>query len=141
MPAQSLTVLERVEIRVGIGRGESDTQIGDRLGRHRCTINTEINPNGGRGGYSAVAAQSRADGARGRAKVAWLVAGPVVAAHVTGRLEARDSPMTISIELARGVYGIAASISHECIDQAIYAHGRRGLHRRRRCRKRRTPDA
>ena len=147
MPALPLTMLEREEIRVGIERGESDTQIAGRLGRHRCTINTEINRDGGRGGYSAVAAQSRADRARGRAKVPRLVADPVLAAHVTRRLEARDSPMTISIELARGVHGIAASISHECIYQAIYAHGRRGLrrglhiglHRRRRCRKRRTP--
>jgi IS30 family transposase len=58
---------------------------------------------------------------------------------------ARDSPMTISIELARGTHGITAPVSHECIYQAIYAHGTRGLrsglhhglHRRRRCRKRR----
>ena len=53
--------------------------------------------------------------------------------------------MTISIELARGVHDIAASISHESIYRAVYAHGRRGLrrglhtglHRRRRCRKHR----
>ena len=53
--------------------------------------------------------------------------------------------MTISIELARGVHGIEASISHECIYRAVYGHGRRGLrrglhtglHRRRRCRKHR----
>ena len=54
--------------------------------------------------------------------------------------------MTISLELASGVHGVVASISHECIYQAIYAHGRRGLrrglheglHRRRRCRKHRV---
>ena len=145
MPALPLTVIEREEIRVGIERCESDSQIGDRLGRHRCTINAEINRNGGRIGYSAVTAQRRADGARGRAKVPRLVADPVLAAHVTARLAAKDSPVTISIELARGVHGMSASISHECIYQAIYAHGRRGLrrglhtglHRRRRCRKHR----
>jgi IS30 family transposase len=55
--------------------------------------------------------------------------------------------MTISRELASGVHGIVAAISHECIYQAVYAHGRRGLrrglheglHRRRRCRKHRPP--
>jgi IS30 family transposase len=59
-PALPLTALEREEIRVGIERDESDTQIGDRLGRHRCTINAEINRNDGRRGYSAITAQHRA---------------------------------------------------------------------------------
>lgn len=149
MPALPLTMREREEIRVGIERRKTDSQIGDRLGRHRCTINAEISRNGGRGGYVAVAAQSRADGERGRTKIPRLVADPVLAAHVTARLEAKDSPMTISIELARGVHDITASISHESIYRAVYAHGRRGLrrglhtglHRRRRCRKhRQTPD-
>ena len=82
-------------------------------------------------------------------KTAKLVADPVLAAHVTERLEAKDSPMTISIELARGGHGMSAAISHECIYQAVYAHGRRGLrrglraglHRRRRCRKHRRVPA
>jgi len=76
-----------------------------------------------------------------------LVADPTLAEHVTERLKAKDSPMTISIELARGVYpDVAGKVSHETIYQAIYAHGRRGLdaglhaglHRRRRCRKHRV---
>lgn len=51
--------------------------------------------------------------------------------------------MTISIELARGVYGITARISHETIYQAIYtqrgitAPGRECLHLKRRRRKHR----
>ena len=148
MPAHPLIAPEREEIRAGIERGETDGQIGDRLGRHRSTINSEINRNGGRAGYSAVAAQARADEHRQRPKEPKLAADPVLAAHVTARLEAKDSPMTISIELARGTHGITASISHECIYGAVYAHGKRGLppglhhglHRRRRCRKhRRSP--
>lgn len=55
--------------------------------------------------------------------------------------------MTISIELAGGVHDVTGLVSHECIYQAIYAHGTRGLpkglhaglHRRRRCRKHRLP--
>lgn len=147
MPAQPLTLPEREEIRVGIELGETDGVIGERLGRHRCTINAEINRNGGRVGYSATAAQAHADDQRGRAKTPKLVADDALAAHVTARLEAKDSPMTISIELAGGVHGLVSSISHECIYQAVYAHGRRGLrrglheglHRRRRCRKHRVP--
>lgn len=146
MPARPLTAPEREEIRAGIERRETDLVIGERLGRHRCTVNREINRNGGRAGYSATSAQARADTRRSRPKESRFDAEPALAAHVTARLEAKDSPMTISIELARGTHGLVASVSHECIYQAIYAHGTRGLraglheglHRRRRCRKHRV---
>lgn len=129
---------------MGIERGETDTQIAARLDRHRSTINSEINRNGKRAGYSAVAAETRAVAQRARPKARLLVTDPVLAAHVTKRLEAKDSPKTISIELARGVHALTGSISHECIYQAIYHRGRGlrrglhvGLHRRHRCRKHR----
>ncbi len=145
MPAQPLTAPEREEIRAGIERRETALVIASRLGRHRSTINREISRNGGRGGYSAISAQAAADALRARPKATKFEADPVLAAHVTARLEAKDSPMTISIELARGTHGVTAEASHECIYQAIYAHGRRGLRRglheglhRRRCRKHRV---
>jgi IS30 family transposase len=147
MPARPLTAAEREEIRVGVERGETDGGIAARLGRHRTTINAEINRNGGRSGYEATGAQRRADRMRARPKAAKFELDEALAEHVTARLEAKDSPMTISRELASGVHGLSASVSHECIYQAVYAHGRRGLrrglheglHRRRRCRKKRTP--
>ena len=95
---------------------------------------------------AATTAQARADSERVRPKTPLLVADTALAEHVEARLRAKDSPMTISIELARGVHGICAAVSHETIYQAVYAHGRRGLpaglhtglhtglHRRRRCR-------
>ena len=147
MPAVALSLREREEIRAGIERKETDSVIGERLGRHRCTINAEINRNEGRGGYCAVKAQARADGLRLRPKAPKFIADPVLAEHVTARLKAKDSPMTLSKELARGVHGVTGSVSHECIYTAVYAHGRRGLpaglhkglHGQRRCRKHRRP--
>ncbi len=127
MPAKPLTAFEREEIRSGIDVGLGDGQIARRLGRHRCTVNREISRNGGRATYSAVTACARYEGQRSRPKVPKLVADAVLAAHVTARLEAKDSPTTISIELARGVHGIVGSISHECIYQSVYADGDRGL--------------
>ena len=118
------------------------------LDRHRSTITEEVRLNGGRSAYRAHLAQTCADRDRLRPKIPLLVADPVVAAHVAARLKAKDSPMTPmtnSIELARGVHGITGSVSHKSVYRAVYGHGRRGLatglhaslHRKRRCRKHR----
>ena len=150
MPAVPLTLGEREEIRAGIERDESITAIAASLARHRCTVTAEIARNGGRDAYRAVDAQARADVQRARPKTPILVARPDLAAHVEGRLRAKDSPMTIAVELARGVYpGVEGAVSNESIYAAVYAHGRRGLakglhvglHRRRRCRKRQVPKS
>ena len=142
MPANPLTMYEREEIRAAVACQQNLTEIAARLGRHRTTISAEVNRNGGATAYTATAAQARADSERARPKTPLLVADTALAEHVEARLRAKDSPMTISIELARGVHGICAAVSHETIYQAVYAHGRRGLpaglhtglHRRRRCR-------
>ena len=128
MPAEPLRLLEREEIRAGIERGDSLTQIACGLGRHRCTVSAEVTRNGGRDVYKAVAAQARADKALGRPKFAVLVAYPALAAHVTARLRAKDSPMTISVELSNGIYpDVSGRVSHETIYQSVYAKGTRGL--------------
>ena len=69
---------------------------------------------------AATAAQARADSERVRPKTPLLVADTALAEHVEARLRAKDSPMTISIELARGVHGICAAVSHETIYNALY---------------------
>lgn len=144
MPAQPLTLHEREEIRAGIERRDPDGVIAAMLGRHRCTINAELRRNGGRSRYRATDAQRRAESALSRPKVPKLVADRALAGHVARRLKAKDSPMTISIELARGVHGRVAKISHECIYRAVYSPERGlaaglhvGLHLKRRRRKHR----
>ena len=130
MPAEPLMLPEREEIRVGLERGDTVVAVAARLGRHRSTIGGEIARNGGRVAYRAVEAQARADTARARPKVFRLVASPVLAAHVAQRLRAKDSPMTIAVELAHGIYpDIEGRVSHEPIYRSVHAHGTRGLPR------------
>ncbi len=143
MPARPLLLREREEIRCGIVRGESVTAIADRIGRHRCTVSAEISRNGGRDAYRPYRAQDRAVLGPKRPKTRLFELHPELAAHVAARLEAKDSPMTISVELAKGIYpDIGVTVSHETIYQEIYDHQRnalpreafRCLHRRRRLR-------
>jgi transposase, IS30 family len=130
MPANPLTLREREEIRYGIGRGENVTEIAERLGRHRCTISAEISRNGGAENYRAFKAHDRAKACRARPKKPLLEAHPQLAAHVAARLEAKDSPMTIAVELARGVYPeVGVTVSHETIYRAIYDPHARSLPR------------
>ncbi len=146
MPARPLLLREREEIRCGIVRGETVTAIADRIGRHRCTVSAEISRNGGRDGYRPYRAQDRAVSCRKRPKSRLFERHPELATHVAARLEAKDSPMTIAVELANGIYpAITATVSHETIYQEIYDPRRRALpreafrclHRRRRLRIRR----
>ena len=103
MPAEPLTLPEREEIRAGIERGDPLSGVALQLGRHRCTVSTEVARNGGRELYRAVSAQARADAVRSGPKAPGFESDRALAAHVEARLGAKDSPMTISVELARGV--------------------------------------
>ena len=143
MPARPLLLREREEIRCGIVRGETVTEIASRIGRHRCTVSAEISRNGGRDAYRPYRAQDRAVLCRKRPKSRLFERHPVLATHVAARLGAKDSPMTIAVELANGIYpAIVVRVSHETIYQEIYDHQRdalpreafRCLHRRRRLR-------
>lgn len=120
MPANPIDVCEREEIRAGLERNEPISVIAKTLGRRRETISREVSRNGGRDRYRASQAQRRADQQRRRPKVSKLAQNKKLAAHVAKRLKAKDSPMTISIELARGRWGFVAAISHETIYQAIH---------------------
>lgn len=116
MPANPLSMTERIQIRVGIEQQETITAIAARVGRHRSTITEEIKRNGGARRYDPERAQRRAHRQRRRPKTPRLLADPALAEDVQQRLNAKDSPMRISIELAQ--QGIR--ISHETIYQSIY---------------------
>ena len=121
MPVNPLSLREREEIRAGIIRNESNVEIGRRLGRHRCTIGAEVSRNGGRSRYRAWRANDRAGEQRKRPKVPVFDRSPCLRAHVIGRLEAKDSPMTIAVELAHGVYPeVGQIVSHETIYRYIF---------------------
>ncbi len=142
MPAHPLSLGEREKIYYGLVRHDTLTAIAIDLGRHRCTVSAEVSRNGGRENYRPFGAHRRAAQCRKRPKVRLFEQCPELA-HVAGRLQAKDSPMTISVELAQGVFpDLEASVSLDTIYQEIYAPDRRALprnafrclHRRRRLR-------
>lgn len=146
MPAHPLSLREREEIYYGILQGLTITAIAEGVGRHRCTVSAEVSRNGGRDGYRPFAANRRAARLRRRPKPRLFEQDARLVAHVRARLEAKDSPMTIAVELAQGVFpAVSASVSHETIYQEIYGPDRtslpgdtyRCLHRQRRVRRHR----
>lgn len=143
MPANPLSMFEREQISRGLAADRSISEIALTIGRCRSTVSREVSRNCGRDTYSAVSAQERANLKRCRPRVPILVSDRLLAAHVRRRLRAKDSPMTISIELSRGLFAVEGRVSHETIYQAIYTRrdlfttGTSTPHLGRRCRKHR----
>ena len=137
---RNLSFQDREEIAVGIAAGESDAQIGRRIGRSMSTISREITRNAPRYAdgfvrrhrYRASSAQAKAEARARRPKVAKLVAHPRLHAYVQDKLECREhwSPEQIARRLPiEFPDDEQMRISHETIYQSIYVQGRGALRR------------
>ena len=121
---------ERIEIRVGLGAGESIRAIASRLGRAPSTVSREVVAGGGRDRYRPVGAQRAAMAAARRPKPTKLAANPVLCARVITELERLWSPQQIAAGLAAD-FGDdeRMRISHETIYKSLYLQGRGELRR------------
>ena len=125
-----LSVEERVEVRLGIERGESFECIGQRIGRHRSTVCREVNNNGGRSAYRPTVAHRAAWERARRPKTTKLASSPALCARVIADLEALWSPQQIAATLKRVYPGQRERhVSHETIYTTIYAHPKGELRR------------
>lgn len=121
----TLSAGDREEVLLGIERGESNEVIGARIGVSRSTVWREISRNGGRDGYSAVAAEQRCRRQGRRSRLRWWQARPQVWMEVQRLLGEFWSPEQIAAELVSDHPDDPEWwVSHESIYQAIYLQSR-----------------
>ncbi len=127
--ANALTLEEREEIRVGIDRNETNTEIAQRLGRDRSTVWREINNNGARESYRAFRAQDRAHKTAQRCRPTWVQTRPWLWDIVVGHMrDDKWSPQQISSRLHKDHPDDPSWwVSTETIYQAIYVQARGAL--------------
>jgi IS30 family transposase len=121
----ALTALDREGISRGIAEGFSSAFIGRRLGRDRSVISREMERCGGRGKYSAVEAQERADAQMARPKPRKLAVNKPLHDAVNEGLGKKWSPEQISNRLKIDhPDDPEMRVHHETIYQALYLQGR-----------------
>jgi IS30 family transposase len=125
-----LSLEERVEIHVGLNRGESLRAVAARLGRAPSTISREVAGGGGKDRYRPVEAQRRAQIRVRRPKPTKLGANPDLLRRVIADLERLWSPEQIAARLG-AEFGDdkRMRISHESIYKSLYLQGRGELRR------------
>lgn len=125
----SLTIGDREQILLGLGRGESMSSIARSLGRSPSTITREVAANGGRENYGAWWAHRRARDCARRPKSFKLSHGPLLE-EVSQQLTALWSPQQIAQRLALEYPDDPAMrVSHETIYQSLFVQGRGELRR------------
>jgi IS30 family transposase len=124
-----LTIGDREQILLGIGRGESLSAIARSLDRAPSTITREVSANGGRQHYSAWHAHRRAREQARRPKPCKLRRGRLLT-EVSRRLEQLWSPQEIARRLPLEYPGDPTMrVSHETIYQSLFVQGRGELRR------------
>ncbi len=124
-----LTIGEREQILLGIGRRESLSAIARRLAYAPSTITREVQANGGREHYSAWHAHTRAREQVRRPKPCTLRHGRLLR-EVSRRLEQLWSPQEISRRLRLDYPDDPEMrVSHETIYQSLFVQGRGELRR------------
>jgi IS30 family transposase len=124
-----LTIQEREDILLGIGRHEPLSVIARNLGRSASTVTREVNANGGREQYSAWHAHQRARQEARRPKSCKLGKGKLLR-EVSRCLEQLWSPEEIARRLPL-LYpnDPEMRVSHETIYQSLFVQGRGELRR------------
>ena len=123
-----LSLDDRIEIRLGLERGESYQRIAERIGRHKSTVCREINRNGGGEAYKPVAADEQAFLRARRPKPTKLAMNPELCARVISDLEDLWSPEEIAGRLREEFPDDETMrVSHETIYKSIYVQGRGSL--------------
>jgi IS30 family transposase len=127
--AGCLSIGDREQILLGIGRGDSLSGIAKDLQRSPSTITREVNANGGRGQYSAWSAHQRAREHARRPKSYKLRRGKLHR-EVSRRLAQLWSPQEIARRLPLDYPDEPAMrVSHETIYQSLFVQGRGELRR------------
>jgi IS30 family transposase len=123
-----LSTAEREDISRGLAAGESLRAIASRLGRAPSTIAREVNRNGGRGRYRAVAADEAAWRRAKRPKDQKLAGSELLRWLVEAALERRWSPEQVAGWLRRSFPDRPElRVSHETIYQSLYVQARGAL--------------
>jgi IS30 family transposase len=130
VPKGRLTLDDRIEIRLGLERGESLEAIADRIGRHRGTVWREVDRNEGPKRYAPMSAHRQAARRSRRPRLTKLAANPQLCAEVVTGLEKLWSPEQISARLRQDhPHDPEMWVSHETIYKSLYVQGRGELRR------------